>query len=104
MIQNIKCLFFLLLLFSVSSCGHVDVIHSEQLNETPASYHNRDRVSVSSAMHLAHNSYLKGCVDGVVAASDHSGQSQSKGETLSDCRDKARAFMDDILEIMEQEI
>ena len=87
------------LIFLLSSCSQVSPIRPKQVD---SSYQRADVVSVGSTMHLAHNSYLKGCVDGVLSVMPD--QSQKKGMTLSECREKAASFMDEILEIMEQEL
>lgn len=64
-------------------------------------YDRTELVSVGSALHLAMNSYLKGCVD-ILQAVDVD-QQLERGEAYMRCRDLTEEYMQDILYIMDQE-
>lgn len=99
--------FLLSLLFVlISSCSSVHIIE-------PHDPHAREReelVSLSSALYMAQNSYLKGCVDILqelpylsVERLDNLKEDKiqrPRGDAFIFCRDLTRKFMDDVFEIM----
>ena len=90
----------LLAILLLYSCSQVSTIKPQD-SHTSMRYNQKELISTGSALNLAQSSYLKGCVDATILFNDNERQ---KGQAFNECREKSSLYMDEILEILNQEL